>query len=101
MPEATVTVRWPDGRVQSVYSPSLVVHDHLRAGAGYRVAEFVQRTHLALDEASERVRARYGMACTAAAASQEDVRAAGSRHDPDARVTVLDIQPPLPEGEPR
>ena len=35
MPEMTFTVRWPDGRVEDCYSPSLVVHDHLQPGRRY------------------------------------------------------------------
>ncbi len=32
MPEMTFALRWPDGRVEECYSPSLVVHDYLSAG---------------------------------------------------------------------
>ena len=54
MPEMTMVVRWPDGHVQECYSPSLVLHDHLEAGASYSVADFVSRTVYALGIASER-----------------------------------------------
>ena len=100
MPEMTVTVRWPDGRVDECYSPSLVMHDHLDPGARYRVEDFSRRSEAALHEASERVRARYGFACTASAASLERIRATAARFDPADVVEVLDMQPPLPQ-EPR
>jgi uncharacterized repeat protein (TIGR04042 family) len=96
MPEMTVTVRWPDGRVTDCYSPSLVMHDHLTPGTTYRVDEFVRRAAVALAEASERVRAKYGFTCSASAASLERIeRSAASfgRHD---TVDVLDMQPALP-----
>ena len=68
MPEMTVQVRWPDGLFRRYYSPSLVLHDHLAPGT-YRVDDFRSRATTALDEASARVRAKYGFACTSAAAS--------------------------------
>jgi len=96
MPEMSVTVRWPDGRVADCYSPSLVMHDHLEPGATYRVDEFTRRSATALAEASERVRARYGFTCSASAASLDRIRATASRFDAADLVEVLDMQPPLP-----
>ena len=96
MPEMTVTVRWPDGQVADYYSPSLVMHDHLSAGTSYRVDEFVRRAAVALGEASERVRARYGFTCSASAASLERIERSAATFDPHDSVDVLDMQPPLP-----
>ena len=96
MPEMTVTVRWPDGRVADCYSPSLVMHDHLSPGTTYRVDEFTERSRTALHLASERVRAKYGFACTASAASLERIERSASTFDAHALVEVLDMQPPLP-----
>ncbi|MET0468017.1 MAG: MSMEG_0570 family nitrogen starvation response protein [Aeromicrobium sp.] len=96
MPEMTVTVRWPDGRYDDYYSPSLVMHDHLLAGSTYRVDEFTRRAGSALHEASERVRARYGFACTASSASFERIRLMAALYAADELVEVLDMLPPLP-----
>jgi uncharacterized repeat protein (TIGR04042 family) len=96
MPEMTVTVRWPDGSVQRHYSPSLVMHDHLAAGSGYTVADFARRATDALAEASERVRAKYGFACTSAAASAERIHGLAAAYAPGDRVEVLAMEPPLP-----
>jgi uncharacterized repeat protein (TIGR04042 family) len=96
MPEMTVTVRWPDGRVEEHYSPSLVMHDHLRPGVTYTIKDFTWRAQAALDEASERVRARYGFYCTSAAASAERIRELAAAYPPGATVEVLAMQPPLP-----
>ena len=96
MPEMTFTVRWPDDSVQHCYSPSLVVHDHLDAGAEYPVAEFLSRAGAALTTASDRVRAKYGMACTSALAQLDDLTARAARYSPDAPVRVLRLHPPLP-----
>lgn len=96
MPEMTFTVRWPDGTMQSCYSPSLVMHDHLDVGGQYTVAEFRARATTALGEAAERVRAKFGFACTSAAASADDIAGAASRYADDAVVKVITMQPPLP-----
>jgi uncharacterized repeat protein (TIGR04042 family) len=96
MPEMTFTVRWPDGRVDDCYSPSLVVHDHLDVGSTYAVEEFVSRSGTALGIASDRVRAKYGFACTASSASLERITATASRYAADDLVEVLAMQPPLP-----
>ena len=100
MPEMTFTVRWPDESVQHCYSPSLVVHDHLTAGTDYPVVEFLDRATTALTTASDRVRAKYGMACTSALAQLDDLTTRAARYAPDAPVRVLGLEPPLPHPPP-
>jgi uncharacterized repeat protein (TIGR04042 family) len=92
----TFTVRWPDGAVEDCYSPSLVMHDHLRVDSTYRVDEFTERSATALRAASERVRAKYGFACTASAASLERIQHRAATYAPDQTVQVLAMHPPLP-----
>lgn len=100
MPEMTMTVRWPDGRVQECYSPSLVLHDHLEAGQAYPVAEFVSRTVYALAIASDRVKEKFGFACTSAAATAEAVRTSAAHYPEHDLVEVLRMWPALPAAEP-
>ena len=64
MPEGLLTLQWPDGRTSELYSPSTVILEHLPPGTTLSVAELEQRGVEALRQASERVRARYGFACT-------------------------------------
>lgn len=83
MPEVHVRLRWPDGTTRRCYSPSLVVTEHLDAGASYPLDDFVTRARTALGEASDRVEALYGFPCGRAAASlagieHEAVRFAGT-----------------------
>jgi uncharacterized repeat protein (TIGR04042 family) len=66
MPEMHFSVRWPDGSVESCYSPSLVVKDYLAVGESYALADFLARSRTALGIASERVRAKYGFPCSRA-----------------------------------
>jgi uncharacterized repeat protein (TIGR04042 family) len=100
MPEMTFTVRWPDGAVVDCYSPSLVMHDHLTTGASYPVAEFVARSTEALDLAAERVRARFGFACTSALAQRDDIERMAYAQGA-GEVTVLSMHPPLPASSER
>jgi len=66
MPAVNFEVTWPDGECVSYYSPSTVIHQHVTAGDAYSIEEFQSRVYEALDIASERVRAKYGYACSAA-----------------------------------
>ncbi len=95
MPEMTFTVRWPDDRVSHCYSPSLVVKEHLTVGQSYPVADFVDRARTALTIASDRVRAKYGFACTSAAAQLDEIErtAAGFADDAAAAVVVVAFSP--------
>lgn len=96
MPEMTFSVRWPDGRAESYYSPSLVIHDHLAEGRAYTVTEFTSRSLAGLAEASERVRAIRGFACTSAAMTSSQITGAADRYGADELVRVLSLHPPLP-----
>jgi uncharacterized repeat protein (TIGR04042 family) len=69
MPALTLLLRWPDGTLERIYSPSTVVRDFLQPGREYPVAEFCATAGRAFHAASERVRAVYGMPCSRAAAS--------------------------------
>jgi uncharacterized repeat protein (TIGR04042 family) len=90
MPEIRFRVRWPDGRVQSCYSPSLVVRDFFTAGESYALADFLQRSRAALTIASDRVEAKYGHACTRAAAQLAHIETIAETFTdvPQARVRV-------------
>ncbi|MGX6448283.1 MSMEG_0569 family flavin-dependent oxidoreductase [Patulibacter sp. S7RM1-6] len=89
MPEVHFQVTWPDGHVQACTSPSRAIEDHLTAGASYPVAEFVARVRAGMDAASARVRATYGMACTAAMAQREEVEATAAAHGADGGVVTV------------
>ena len=81
-------VRWPDGKQQVLYSPSLVVTEHLEPGVSYRVEDFVARTVAAMEIADRRVRARYGHACAGAASTVAEVEQRAALFGPDDDVTV-------------
>jgi len=66
MPEMRFRIVWPDGVEETCYSPSLVVKEHLSVGASYEPVEFLARCRVALNIASDRVKEKYGRACSLA-----------------------------------
>ena len=96
MPEMHFLVRWPDGEQTRCYSPSLVVRDFLEVGRDYSVAEFLERSRDMLHIASERVRARYGYACSSALDQLAALEERGAACAESERVTVTAFE--LPEG---
>ena len=95
MPEMTFDIRWPNGAVQSCYSPSLVIHDHLATGVDYPVDEFLRRASTALTIAAERVREKFGFYCSSAVQTLDAIEtaAAQARTTPGS-VRVLSMTPP-------
>ena len=90
MPEMHFRIRWPDGRRDTCYSPSLVIKDYLAPGQSYPLDSFVERSREALTIASERVKARYGFPCSLALGQLRAIEAAaaGQPRGPDAAVLV-------------
>ncbi|GLR71228.1 MSMEG_0570 family nitrogen starvation response protein [Agaribacter marinus] len=66
MPEKRFEVRWPDGEVESCYSPSSVISQYFRAGQTLSLDEFVNLSEQGLKHASKRVEETYGYACSSA-----------------------------------
>lgn len=90
MPEMRFTIRWPDGRSESCYSPSLVIKDYLTPGESYALADFVEKSREALNIASARVEARYGFPCSRAMGQLARIEAAARTYstEPNPRVAV-------------
>lgn len=91
MPVMHFHVRWPDQSETRCYSPSLVVQDFLTPGQAYDLPDFLGRTREALGIASERVRAKFGFACSQAMDQLGEIEQIAARFAdrPDARVTVV------------
>ena len=58
--------------------------------------DFLDRSLTALATASERVRVKFGFACTSAMATSDQLRASAAAYAPGQHVTVLAMHPPLP-----
>ncbi|ASU37485.1 hypothetical protein hmeg3_03680 [Herbaspirillum sp. meg3] len=90
MPEMHFSVRWPDNSVTDCYSPSLVVKEFLEVGQSYPLTDFVQRSATALNIGSERVRQKFGYACSSAMDQLQRIQETAKRFEEiaDATVTV-------------
>jgi len=84
-------LQWPDGQRSRCYSPSLVIRDYFEPGADYALTDFLARARTSLGIASERVRAKYGFACSRAMDQLAEIEAAAEpwQADPAARVRML------------
>ena len=89
MPEMRFRIRWPDGRRETCYSPSLVIKDYFEPGQDYPVEDFVSKSREALTIASDRVKARYGFPCSLALGQLREIEAAASTQPRDAGAAVL------------
>ena len=95
MPETRFRIRWPDGHVEDCYSPSTIIREHFTAGTRYPLQDFVARSRQALTEASERVRARFGVGCSRAMGqlARIEENAARFAQTPNASVLVETLGP--------
>lgn len=90
MPEMRFNIRWPDGSCENCYSPSLVIKEFFAPGQTYPLSDFLARSRTALGIASDRVKVRYGLACSRAMAqlAQIETRASSFAGTDDPSVTV-------------
>jgi uncharacterized repeat protein (TIGR04042 family) len=91
MPEVIFTIQFPDGITKECYSPSTVVLHHFRQGEEMSVAEFVSRSRQAFTAASERVRLKFGFACSSAAAQLASIEEWTRSYANDAIIRILHI----------
>ncbi len=66
MPSVNFDIDWPDGELQSYYSPSTIIHDFIRENEAYEQPDFAEKIFQGLDQASERVYKKFGYYCSAA-----------------------------------
>jgi uncharacterized repeat protein (TIGR04042 family) len=94
MPEMIFQICWPDGITEQCYSPSLVIKEFLSVGETYPVLEFLQRSRTALTIASDRVREKYGFACSRAMGQLARIESGAKRFDATTAggVTVTSFQ---------
>ncbi|AXK65164.1 MULTISPECIES: MSMEG_0570 family nitrogen starvation response protein [Burkholderia] len=93
MPVMHFRVRWPDQSESNCYSPSTVVSEFFTPGTQYALDDFVERARRALGIASDRVREKYGFACSAAMDELARIEARAERFSlhGDATVTVIEL----------
>lgn len=94
MPVVRFDVMWPDSTVMKCQSPSTVIRNFLHEGQAVSLTEFLQIAELGLNLASDRVREKYGFACSAAADQLEIIQAKASKFKglPAATVQVIRME---------
>jgi uncharacterized repeat protein (TIGR04042 family) len=91
MPETPFTVELPDGSLKHCYSPSSIVRKYFTAGDTLSTAEFLGKARESLTEASNRVLAKFGFACSSAASSLEDIEHWAGALPPGSTVRIHSI----------
>jgi uncharacterized repeat protein (TIGR04042 family) len=91
MPEIVFTIQLPDGMTKECYSPSSVVRKHFQPDEEMSVAEFLARSRLAFAAARDRVRAKFGFACSSAAAQLASIEDWTRSYASDATIRILQI----------
>lgn len=91
MPEIRFLIELPDGSQRTCYSPSLVVKEYFTPSSEYLLEDFVQRSRIALQIASDRVKAKYGRPCGLALAQLEEIESMTSQYaqTPQAIVKLI------------
>ena len=91
MPAMHFHLRWPDASESRCYSPSLVIKDYVAPATAYPLPAFVERMREALHIASDRVREKYGFACSMALDQLAQIEHTAVRFaaQPGAQVEVL------------
>ncbi|MEM8640027.1 MAG: MSMEG_0570 family nitrogen starvation response protein [Cyanobacteria bacterium P01_G01_bin.54] len=91
MPEIRFQIEWPDATQDTCYSPSLVVKQYFEAQTEYPLTDFVARSRAALQEGSDRVKAKFGRPCGLALGQLQHIEEKSVQYtnEPDARVKVV------------
>jgi uncharacterized repeat protein (TIGR04042 family) len=90
MPAMHFIVRWPDATETACYSPSLIIEDFLEPGESYAIDDFMRRMREALNIASERVRVKFGFACSRAIDQLNELETLSAAYTgADAQVKVV------------
>lgn len=93
MPAMHFVVCWPDGSKDTCYSPSTAIGKHLEVNHPYVLGEFVTLATRALDEASERVKAKFGYFCSSAQDQSAAIVQKAQQFRADQQVIVEKITP--------
>jgi len=91
MPEIHFSIQWPDGEITRCYSPSTIVREYFSRDLTLTIEELVETSTRALGAAGDRVEAKYGFACTSAAAELRNIQVRAGSFSAEEKVTIVDI----------
>jgi len=91
MPEVWFEVEWPDGSSNVCYSPSTAVERYFAKGQRYTIRAFLETARPALEQASQRVEAKFGYRCSSADDQLRQIEAIAQRMglESTGQVTIL------------
>lgn len=92
MPVTYVHIKWPNKQTDKIYSPSSVIEEYFNVGETLGVNEFLLKCNEGLAEASERVRKKFGYACTSAQAESLRITTMGKTFEASKKVEILSIK---------
>lgn len=92
MPAMHFNLRWPDAQEMRCYSPSLVIKDHFAPATRYPLPLFMSEMRSALNTASERVRVKFGFACSMALDQLAAIEATAAAFDERSEVEMLGFE---------
>jgi uncharacterized repeat protein (TIGR04042 family) len=92
MPAMHFKLRWPDEREMRCYSPSLVIKDHFEPGKRYPLPVFMTHVRAAMHTASERVRAKFGFACSMALDQLAEIESVAAHFSERSEVEVITFE---------
>ncbi len=92
MPITYVHIEWPDKQKDQIYSPSSVIENYFKIGDSITVNDFLKKNNEALAEASERVRKKFGYACTSAQAESHRIKEKSDEYESSKKVKIISIK---------
>lgn len=91
MPVTYITIEWPNNEKDQIYSPSSVIAEFFNKGEILTVDTFLIQCQKSLSEASERVRQKFGYACTSAEAESYRIKQKCQEFDNQMEVKIKSI----------
>lgn len=91
MPVTYINIVWPDNQKDRIYSPSSVIEEYFHSGELLSIEKFLIKSKEGLKEASERVRQKFGYACTSAQAESDRISEKCQEFDNSKSVKIISI----------
>lgn len=90
MPSVRMDVRWPDDSVTSHTSPSTIIKNYFKEEESFDLPKFVEQAEAGFEHANQRVKERFGFACSQAAGELNEIKRVAGNMD-SGRVEVLSV----------
>ncbi len=92
MPVTYVHIELPDHKKDQIYSPSSIIQEYFNPGEVLSVDTFLTICTKSLNEASERVRQKFGYACTSAMAESQRINTLCQNYDTSKKIKIVSIK---------